>query len=163
LVVVAKSLAPEPDSRAVEVIEFVISEANVWASLTAELLQQLVVSASPDGDKPVPQFTRGFLLELGAILRIHVWERSGLRKFVRTELPPAREALSNLFARAARGHDPEDTAIPLVTNVLRAALEHSAWRGRRDLGADIVLDTTSEDRLLNVLADFLWANRSLAR
>jgi hypothetical protein len=161
--VVAKSLAPKPDSRAVEVIEFVIAEANVWASLTAEFLQKLGLTPSPASDKPVPQFTREFLLELGAILRIHVWERSGVRKHIRTELPPAREALSNLFGRAARGYVAEDTAIQLGIHVLRAAVEHCAWRGRPALGADIVLDTTSEDRLLNVLADFLWANRSLAQ
>jgi hypothetical protein len=55
--------------------------------------------------------------------------------------------------------DPDADATELGVGVVRLFAERFAWHARRDLGADVALDTLDDDAALDALAEFLWAVR----
>jgi hypothetical protein len=47
----------------------------------------------------------------------------------------------------------------LVQRVFRIQVEQMAWHGQGTWDANLILENADEDRLLDVLTDFLWQNR----
>ena len=108
------------------------------------------------------RFPAGFLLELGAVLELGMWERQGLREFLDTDLPSFREAADALLARARRGptaFDSPDDASSLSSRVLQTWMKHFAWEGPDLLNADFIVSDVDEDQFANMLADFVWQHR----
>jgi hypothetical protein len=104
----------------------------------------------------------GYLLDLGAALRLLAWERAGLDPAAVAGLPPAWQALRTVCLAAAadrNGTPPAEPPGTLARRVLAAFVEYFAWCGRAELAADVALSAADEDELLEGLADFLWANR----
>jgi hypothetical protein len=116
-------------------------------------LDALGIRATPEQPKPMPA---GFLLHLGAALRLHDWEAQGFFFHRTAGLPPAREVIQDAF----RSLDGPDAGPPEVcVTVLRLSLELFAWDRLHDLDADVALDYLTEDVALDVLAEYLWASR----
>jgi hypothetical protein len=57
----------------------------------------------------------------------------------------------------------EGLARELALRVFSVWVEHFAWHGREQLGADLVLGEAEEDALADALADLLWDNRDALR
>ena len=137
-----------------------------------DLIQAVARDAARDADRvglflgalglapPLP-LPAAFLLGLGAALRLLLWEQDGIDAHRRAGLPPARQALRDVFRAAAGQADPgtAEQAKALPGRVLALFIEHFAWAGRAELGADLTLGPADEDALLEGLADFLWAHR----
>jgi hypothetical protein len=158
---VAPPIATRP---ARELIEAVVRDAQFMADLTAGFLGRLGALPPLKQRRKAPVALPGeFLLGLAAALRIGLWERAGLRDRLGLDLPPADQALDDLFARHAAAAPaaarPEGAAGGIVEGVFAAALSRLAWGGRRELRADVVLDGPDEEVLLEALADLLWAHR----
>lgn len=134
-------------------IQAIVRHARRMADLTA---------ATMDATGLLPQrpvsLPAGFLLELGAVLQLRLWERQGLRQHLDADLPTFRLAADHLAARASRGpsefEGPE--AAPLSQRVLRAWMEHFAWEGPCLLEADIVVGPVNEDQFAEAMAEFVW-------
>ncbi len=137
-------------------IQAIVRHAQRVADLTAATL---------DATGLFPQrpasFPAGFLLELGAVLQLHLWERQGLRQYLNANLPAFRQAADQLAARARKGpqefEGPE--AAPLSSRVLRAWMEHFAWEAPFLLQADIVVGPVDEDQFAEAMAEFIWNHR----
>ena len=114
------------------------------------------VHALPPEARPKNMMTFGFLLRLGAALRLLMWESKGFSFHRAAGLPDAHQAIRNAIgALNAPATDPTGFCVP----VLRLAIDRFAWNGPRELGADIALGEASEENLLEALADFLWSHR----
>jgi hypothetical protein len=152
------------DRAVVDFLASIIRDAQFMADLTARYLDRLLGILPPTkkrGGEPIA-FPPEFLLELGAVLRLAVWERAGLRDRLDPALPPAEQALVDLLARF--GLAPGRTRAAgggtgLAMQVFQAALRRLAHDGRGELDVDIVLEAPDDGVLLEALADFLWAHR----
>jgi hypothetical protein len=109
------------------------------------------------GQRPV-RLPADFLLGLGAALRLLLWERNGIRVHLDAGLPPARDALRDVFRSVI---DPEVAArtATLPSRVSALFVDRFAWTGRLELEADVTLGEAQEEALLDALAEFLWVHR----
>lgn len=102
------------------------------------------------------------LLELGALLRILVWERGGIRSVLDPALPEPVEAIERLFAsELLRSARPIAEVQPseLSLKVFRLALSRIARGGAGIVGCDVALQGRPSDDLPRLLARVLWATR----
>ena len=126
--------AHPPDRSAVELIEAIIRDAEFMADLTASFLDQLgFLPPLKQRRKEPVALPCEFLLELAAVLRLALWERAGLRDRLGRDLPPAEQALDDLFARFAQESPvarSDGTSAGLVMEVFKTTLSRLAWGGR---------------------------------
>jgi hypothetical protein len=134
----------------------VAQHAERVADLTVAILDAIGLIRN----KSAP-FPAMFLLELGAVLELGLWEQQGLRAFLDTDLPSYQEAAAALAARAAKGlvEFEGPNAAPLSSLVLRVWMENFAWEGPCHLQAEVVVGNVDEDQFAQVLADFVWQHR----
>ncbi len=136
-----------------EMIESVAIQAMVDAQNVCSFLRAVGLDASPESPVRVPG---GFLLQLGAALRLLKWETLGLRIHKDAGLPSAKEAIREAFAKAL---DPAAQSTELARSVMRLSVERLAWAGTKELGIDVALTGELDDAALDDLADFLLANQ----
>lgn len=137
----------------------VVRNAEHCAELTAATLQQMGFAL----DKL--RLPANFLLELSAVLQLQLWERRGLTPHLKSGLPPAQVASTELTGRAAKGWAEFEgkTSAPLSSRVLRVWIEQFAWSGQEFLEADVVVGDVDEEEFADVLAEFLWTHRHQLR
>lgn len=163
------------ERRAARIIEAVIREAYAQADLVTQFLKALGYwpkkkrSQDPPGiphDSQATARAEGFLLNLGAALRIALWERAGLRPLLPDDLPTASEAFRNLMpAEDAVTAEHSQRAMPeLARKVSEVHSRHFVLDGLATVGADIARPAAPvpEDEFVEALADFLWKHRHLA-
>lgn len=146
-----------------ELIHALALEASRDAAAVICFLQAL--SDTPAGAwlRALPvRLPREFLLNLGAALRLCIWECKGIHVHREMSLPTGREALVDVF-RAATDADAAARSTQLATRVVALFIDRFAWIGRSELRADLVLGSLSEDALVNAMAEFLWAHRNRGR
>ncbi len=98
-------------------------------------------------------------------MQILAWERAGLRPELPADLPTAEEAFRNLLPEEASGEEENAPVVPeLSMKVFQTWLQRFSRSSRETLNTDVLLPAkaVSKDKLLDALADFLWANRHLA-
>jgi hypothetical protein len=158
---------PSRNRTAVELIEYTIRDAEYMASLVIAFLEGLGMLPPRRQRRPNPVgLPAEFLSELAAVLRIAAWERAGFRDSLCRGLPPADEALDDLFRRYVPGAgpgQPERRSSTLAMDVFKISLGRLAWEARATLRADVVLGKPADDLLLESLADFLWEHRRVGR
>jgi hypothetical protein len=137
-----------------EMVAAVAVDADRDADRVISFLGHLGLRATPEKPLPMPA---GFLLHLGAALRLLEWEARGIFVHREAGLPEARQAIRDAFQSLT---EPDADPTKLCVAVLRLCVERFAWSGLPELGADVALDEAQEDALLEALADFLWAQRS---
>jgi hypothetical protein len=111
-------------------------------------------------------FPAAFLLELGAVLELNLWELQCVRTYLTIDLPSFQEAAIELAARAEQGPAAFEGphATPLSRRMLQVLIECFAWEGPNFFAANIVLGEIDEDQFAQVMADFVWPHRhALAR
>jgi hypothetical protein len=140
----------------------VISRADYVATLTGEFLSLLgLVPNKTEAADGVCRFPPGFLLELGAMLQLAVWERAGVRTHLDAGLPSAHEAAADLTRRASEnpsGFNDIQSAI-LLRRIFPLWVERLAWAGPELFAAEMQIDADEEDAFVNGLAEFLWRHR----
>ena len=122
------------------------------ADLTAATLDATCLFPEKPASLPA-----AFLLELGAVLELGMWERQGVRPFLAVDLPTFHEAAAQLATRANQGPEAFEgpDAAPLSRRVLRVWMENFAWDGPQLLGCDVLVGTVDENQFAAVLAEFL--------
>jgi hypothetical protein len=146
-----------------ELIRFAVEEAGRDADDVAAFL-------AAAGLAPPPGETRGFppgiLLDLGAVVRLRRWEAAGYAVHVEAGFPTARAALHRLITTLI-GAAADPAVLAAAGDLGRAVFELTvsrfAWTARSRLGADVVLDGSDEDALVEALAQHLWAHRNDGR
>jgi hypothetical protein len=142
--------APPP-----ELLAAVAADAGADADLAIGLLRRMGLGPQRGQTAAWPG---RFLLNLGAALRLWVWELSGVTVHRDAGLPAARDAFRQVWLRAA-GPTADDPHPFLYRAVIRLATDRLAWTGRRDLAASVVLGDPDEEALVDALAHLLWAHR----
>lgn len=106
-----------------------------------------------------------FLLELAGILRLAEWEHLGFQDKLGEDVPAPAQALADLFKRWSTklGKQAAATSPELLHSVLDIWFRKFAWAALEELGADVILEATEEEELLEDLADFLWRHRGVCR
>jgi hypothetical protein len=137
-------------------------EAARDADLVGKFLAALGFNTNGDRiHRPQLRLPEWFLLELGATLRLVIWEHSGIQLHREAGLPTAQELLRGIFLRLmsppGRAGTMQDT--PLTARVARFFVDNFAWSGRRDLNADVLLGDADEDGLVDMLASLIWTYR----
>src|SRR5262249_20825462 len=126
--IVAPPIATRP---ARELIEAVVRDAQFMADLTAGFLDRLAALPPLKQRRKAPvALPRGVLRGPAPALRIGLGRRAGLRDRLGLDLPPADQALDDLFARpaaAAPAARPEGAAGGIVEAVFAATLSRLAW------------------------------------
>jgi hypothetical protein len=144
-----------------DLIRAVKEDAERDADLVGAFLD--VTGLAPSGRRPqgAPRALPGDCVGLGAALRLSLWEQLGVRLHLDQGLPPARQALIDVLHTATGQAEAEaaERARSLASRVLALSVEHFAWNGRVELGADIVLGAADQEALLEALADYLWVHR----
>jgi hypothetical protein len=138
-----------------DMVAAVAANAARDADCVGLFLNRLGLGATPERPRPMPA---AFLLHLGAALRLLTWEAQGFFFHRAAGLPEAPQPIRAAFESLA---EPDADPTELCVAVLRLSVERFAWSGPPELGADVALDEAQEDALLEALADFLWARRSL--
>jgi len=115
------------------------------------------VKADPSHPVPLPA---KFAIELAAALQMLEWERAGISIHRDAGLPPATTALRDVF----RHHLPDpaaglDATPDLDRRVSRLYYDRIAWHGRRELGAEVVIDLPDGGDFVARVARYLWDNR----
>lgn len=133
-------------------VEAITAHAVVQAELAAQVLQAAGLTA----EKPVG-LPRSFLLELGAVLELGVWERQGLVEYLDAGLPRFTEAWDGLIARLIEASESffGAEAETFSRRMLALWFERIAWDAPAMLGADVVLTPAMEPATLDALAAFL--------
>jgi hypothetical protein len=130
-----------------------------WVGSFLEEIGLAPVGRGPQ-DRP-PRLPADFLLSLGAALQLLLWEQLGIPVHLDHGLPPARQALLDVFRTAAGQAEPEafECIRSLASRVLVLSVEHFGWNAHVELGAEVVLGEADQEALLEALADYLWAQR----
>lgn len=101
--------------------------------------------------------------EFSAGLRLLRWELAGIRDHLGVQLPDARTVLREALRRAAGatapGTDQDNHFPPLAREVVLIHFERLAWAGRRELNAEVVIDIRDKNKVIEVMARFLWNRR----
>ncbi len=135
-----------------------IKAVAVDASRDADLVHLFLSKAGLLGtsEKPI-RLPAAFLLRLGSALRLLVWETQGLSFHRAAGLPESREAVHQAVLSLS---EPDADSTDFCKSVFRLSIQHFAWSGVVDLGADVFIDEFEEDALLDALADYLWAQQA---
>jgi hypothetical protein len=129
------------------------------ADRVGAFLHALGIQATPQRPVALPA---GFLLDLGAALRLLCWEQAGLNPQQVAGLPPAQQGLRTVLQALSESPGDDSSANPpgtLACRVMQAFVDHFAWNGDVELNVDVLLRDADEDLLLEALADFLWVQR----
>lgn len=139
----------------IELLESWMLESSRDADRVIFFLEKLGYHASPERPISLPA---DFLLDLGAALRMWSWEQHGLRVHIDEGFPTAREALCDLLLPVFGGQLGPSVSPPgsLTRRVGWLFILRFAWSGLQELNADVTLNKSDEDVLLEELADFLW-------
>jgi len=132
------------------------SHAERVAEITAVVLKEMDIVP----DLRELRLPAGFLLELGAVAQIGVWELQGLHRQLNVDLPTQAEAATSLAELVA--NDPQslfsvDSAV-LSQRILRVFVENFAWSGHELFESDILVGAIDEDAFIDQLAHFLLEN-----
>jgi hypothetical protein len=143
-------------------IDAIRRRADFVASVVGEILRR-ELATPPDSGGVVHQLNvpAGFLLELGAVIVLNLWERQGITAHLDAGLPRWSEADADLVRRLREDRsqfEPIENAI-LSRRVLQFWLQNFAWDGIETFGADMLLSTSEEDAIVDALASFLYENR----
>ena len=134
----------------------VVCHAQRQASLTGVFLRSAGIIEDQAKGPPA-----AFLLELGAVLELGLWEHLEARRHLDVNLPTYEEAFHEFVARCNDGpkafHGPN--AMSLSVRVLQTWIEHFAWDAPDLLGTEVVIRVADGDRIIETLAEFLWNNR----
>ena len=148
-----------------DVLAAVVIFSERHADYAAALLDALAAEASRRGEVfDVQGLPIGFLLELGAIMQLHVWSITGVLPLLPVELPPVDVASNELNARVQTdsGQFEKVESATLSNRLLRVWLEHFSWTAPAILGVDVVLGNVDEEILIETVAQLLWNNRCAA-
>jgi hypothetical protein len=143
-------------------VEAVVSRAEYVATLTGECLSATGLLPKTDETPTEPvRLPGGFLLELGAVLQMAVWERAGIRTHIDAGLPSFEEAAADLAHRASENVASFDRfhSATLLSRIFPLWIERLAWSGPELFKAEMQLDAVEEDAFVNGLAEFLWRHR----
>ena len=140
-----------------ELVTAVVGEASRDAERVDVFLKRLGLENCANRTVQLPAH---FFLDLGAALRLLDWEERGIGVHLDVGLPPARQAVREvLLSLTAMPDSPSTPADSLAYRVMIVFIEHFAWSGCAELGADVTLGETHEEAFLELLADFLWEHR----
>jgi hypothetical protein len=102
-----------------------------------------------------------YLLELGAILQLALWESAGFAEQLPSDLPTLSQAREELKTRAALG--PQEFVDPKKARLFECVFlvwwEHFAWHAPELLDAEVLLGQLNEDEVVQQLARFFWETR----
>lgn len=136
-----------------EQIQFVADGADEEA---AEVVAFLTSSGCAPGD--AHGLPAGILLDLAGMVRLRIWEATGLGVHLKAGLPTACEALEhviNILTAAAADSTELARAGRLGRAVFDLRMSQFAWAGPTEFGADVALDTPNSDVLIESLAKYL--------
>ena len=140
----------------------IIRNAELAATVTAACVHnwdaRFKQGGFADGAQNLPA---AFLMELGAIGQIRLWELEGLRDFLPSDLPTYGEAVAELSRRALTAPQEFQTlaGARLSPRVMQVWLESFSWAAPSLLQADVVLGEVDEDALVDAVAHLLWTHR----
>jgi hypothetical protein len=160
-VITGNSLVLQADGGPIEVplclVEAVMQRAEQNALLTSAALEATGLFSSPSEVR----LPLNFLLELGAVSQLGVWELQGMHHHVAYGLPTFADAAHELAGRAAKGTGEFQGSgkTPLSARLLKFWIEHFAWQGQALLQAEILVGEVDEDSFVDTLAEFLWTHR----
>jgi hypothetical protein len=141
-----------------QVIDGYVANALYNADLVGSFLQASRRHPSEAGHPETISLPEDLLLELGGALRIGVWERQGLHRFL-PGLPAFETAIAELESRCHKGAAAKPASgKKLLQYALETWFTRFAWSGLEELGVDVVVDDPGEAALQEV-ADFLWTHR----
>jgi hypothetical protein len=145
----------------IPLLEAVLRNAEFTADLVHQFLHRLLPHRSHGRVQQPLAFPRTFLLELGALLRLWLWEKAGFRPDLPPDLPSAQEALEQLLGRLGGGDffADEPNSSLLLQRVLHISLSRMSWQSPLELGADVLLGQVSEEELVEAMAQLLWEHR----
>jgi len=155
-------MSTSTDQRA-DVVAFlvpILRQASRDADAVNIVLETLgVVPPLPERQARPIAVAPDLLLKIAAWVRLAHWERSGLRPHLRTDLPPARDVLADIFG-FPEGSQPRFDAHALVKAVLHVHAMQLAWSRLPDTAAEVaVAQTLSSEEAVELLAQFLWQFR----
>lgn len=141
-------------------VEAAAARARYVASLTGAALEQIGIRPTGADDNAI-RLPAAFLLDLGAVAQLMVWEQSGISAHLDAGLPSASEATAQVVSGVSDGHyrvaaSSTDT---LSHRVFRLTLDEFAWDGLPILGVDVHLRAEDDERFIDMMAEFLWQNR----
>jgi hypothetical protein len=142
-----------------EYIQALMIEAERQAVLVNTFLTTL--SAAPGfrwlAKRPVA-LPEGFLFGLGSALRLSQWEAQGLAAYLGASLPSATEAVLDVF-RAVLDEKARARTAKFIAELQRLYFSRFSWMASIELDADMLLGNSSEDALVDAVADLVWKFR----
>jgi hypothetical protein len=110
---------------------------------------------------PISNMSLGLALGLAAALRLSLWQIHGLSAALPETPALGHELVSWLLQGPVSGAAADYRGIAVYRYYSAVWSSRAAWSGALELGADILIDRTSQltDSELELLADFLWARR----
>jgi len=140
----------------------VTRNAEMQADLTAAFLDATGLFPKADDRRLEPvRLPAAFLLELGAVLQLGLWEMDGTSALLKAALPSSKHAaehLTKLVTTDLRQLFSTNNA-PLSRRLLQVWLDEFGWDARAILHADVVVGDVDEDGLVEALARLLWEHR----
>ena len=133
-------------------------QAVMVGELLTALDQQLRDAGCPTGSQGLPV---GYLLELGALCQLRLWEDEGLTSLLPSDLPSSQQAIADILRRLTEAPQQfrDTSSCRLGHRVLQVVMEQFAWAGPNLLEADVVVGDVDEDALVESLAQLLWEHR----
>ena len=145
-----------------DLVRAVESQASQEAALVAQFLDRWAPTVfSATGLQPTV-LPGSFLLAMGCVFRIAIWEAEGIVRHLECGLPTRDIALilaMSFLVNTAQEPEHRKTAERLQDQVLQFFIGFLAWTGPQEMGGDVVLGALEDDRVLDQIAVFLWTHR----
>lgn len=137
--------------------------AESMADIVGRNLCSTMVEHPDLADRLKTGLSPGFLLELGAIAQIGVWDRLGLTPSLDPSLPSpgeaAQSAVDRTLAAPCRRLSVQDTV--LIRRITSLLLNRFCWDAKVEANADLVIGESDEDAMVEAIAMICWQNRHI--
>jgi len=140
------------------IVDAAIQNALRVADLTGMTLTELGKVHLGGGQWHLPA---AFLVEVGAVLQLGLWEQEGIAAHECGYLPSFDDAVADLASRASQGASAfaNLNAVTLAPRVLQFSIEQIAASGFLLMGGDVLTQDIDEDAFVDLLAEFLFSHR----
>jgi hypothetical protein len=110
---------------------------------------------------PIGKLPLSYLLEVGALGQLAIWEAEGLVPHIASILPTYRESKAELVQRATTNPQQFKSleAATLSKTITRVICRCFAWEAQLILQADVVIGSVDDDLLVDALASLVWSMR----
>jgi hypothetical protein len=152
----------DQDKDVVDFLAAVVGDAHHQAEMVVAFLESIdYLPPEADREEKTWHLPPGLLLKLGALTKLYLLEKAGLKDQLSKELPSWQDVYHDVIAETA-GKELRFSGEQLSTDLLKILSQRLCWTPIENSAAAVAISQTIDpDKFLDEFAELLWESRHL--